>query len=355
MQQRNKILLDASYINNGGGAVLLNYYLEVIFNNNSHFRYVFIFDSRFKVPDFIKREDAIIYYSSNTISRTFSYIRILLKYNPSTIFNLNNLPPPIPIIRKRCFIYFHNVLLLNKPSKNNNVIAQISFYLKFFYLKLLNRSGYFWIVQTDLVVNLLVHKLCINKKYIFSIPFFRESKLQLNVREFNSTSNSFIYVADGEKHKNHDFILTSWDLYFSKFKYSPKLFLTFDELKYPKLANKVKLLIDSGLDIINLGVIDHKEILNLYRSIKFVLFFSEFESFGLPLIEAAQCNKYILTCDKDYVYKIIKPSASFSSSNYDGFVDYLNKILNHILIPNYPILKVENKINSLLNKIENNV
>ena len=63
MTRRYKILLDGSYINTGGGAVLLNYFLETIFTENNYQSYIFIFDKRLKIPDFIIKEKSPIYIS----------------------------------------------------------------------------------------------------------------------------------------------------------------------------------------------------------------------------------------------------------------------------------------------------
>ena len=115
------ILLDASYINIGGGKSLLNYFITTLKNKNILDNYIFIFDKRLGELNFnieIK-DDKKYFIESNEFNRFLIYNKIIKKQNIQTIFCFNNLPPILTKINIKIFILFHNNILLKKiPYKN---------------------------------------------------------------------------------------------------------------------------------------------------------------------------------------------------------------------------------------------
>ena len=55
-----------------------------------------------------------------------------------------------------------------------------------------------------------------------------------------------------------------------------------------------KRVIFNNIEIINVGELDHKDIILLMSKTRFLVFPSIFESFGLPLIEAAQLGLKVI-------------------------------------------------------------
>ena len=103
----------------------------------------------------------------------------------------------------------------------------------------------------------------------------------------------------------------------------------------------------------NLGVIPFKDLTKKYTEVKFLLFPSLAESFGLPLIEAAQFGNSIIAADLPFVYEIIKPSAVFNPHNAEELANLLSKILeNKTELPRTELL-IDNKITELVNLIHN--
>ena len=100
------ILLDASYINIGGGKTLLNYFITTLKNKNILDNYIFIFDKRLGELNFnieIKA-DKKYYIESNEFNRFLIYNKIIKKQNIKTIFCFNNLPPILTKININIYI-----------------------------------------------------------------------------------------------------------------------------------------------------------------------------------------------------------------------------------------------------------
>lgn len=121
----------------------------------------------------------------------------------------------------------------------------------------------------------------------------------------------FVYVASGEAHKNHHYLLHAWRL-LAEADLRPALALTIDQQLYPELAHEIGHHAEGlGLNIINLGMLTGSEVSRLYRASSALVFPSLCESFGLPLIEAAQHCLPIIASELDYVRDVIEPVETF--------------------------------------------
>ena len=120
----------------------------------------------------------------------------------------------------------------------------------------------------------------------------------------------FIYVADGNQHKNHLKLIEAW----KKLSYQgikPSLALTVSP-KFTHLFNLLKdLAADEDLKIFNLEELSRHEISNLYRSSKALIYPSLSESLGLPLIEASKFNIPIIASELDFVRDSCDPIETF--------------------------------------------
>lgn len=120
----------------------------------------------------------------------------------------------------------------------------------------------------------------------------------------------FVYVSDGEAHKNHSNLLKAWELLSSQ-DIRPRLALTLGP-RDKGLAEQVDSLRRStGAEVHNLGHLSHEEVLALYAVSRALIFPSLSESFGLPLVEARQMGLPILASEFDYVRDVCEPAQSF--------------------------------------------
>ena len=120
----------------------------------------------------------------------------------------------------------------------------------------------------------------------------------------------FVYVSDGEAHKNHRQLLLAWTLLSSQ-GIRPRLALTLGP-RDKGLADEVDALRNSGgAEVHNVGHLSHPDVLALYAASRALIFPSLSESFGLPLIEARQVGLPILASELDYVRDVCEPVHSF--------------------------------------------
>ncbi|MCX7258583.1 MAG: glycosyltransferase [Polaromonas sp.] len=139
--------------------------------------------------------------------------------------------------------------------------------------------------------------------FVEALPTSAEHKVR-------TTDWDFVYVADGEAHKNHRVLLVAWQL-LARDGLHPSLALTLsprDEV----LKREVAALTDqAGLRIQDLGQMPHEKVLSLYATAGAMIFPSTAESFGLPLIEATHAGLPILASELDYVRDVCSPVQTF--------------------------------------------
>jgi len=122
----------------------------------------------------------------------------------------------------------------------------------------------------------------------------------------------FVYVADGEAHKNHARLLAAWRLLAQR-GLRPRLALTLSE-RNGELALAVQSMnAECGAEVHNLGQMPHAQVLQLYRRSGALIFPSLTESFGLPLLEAQQLGLPILAPELDYVRDVCEPVQTFDA------------------------------------------
>jgi len=340
------ILLDTVYINRYGGKILLDYLLTYIIEIDDPHNYLYLLDSRLK-SDLIAKipKSNIFIVNPSEIQRIKFYKKLFQNFNVTKIFCFSNVPPPINCKGKKVYIYFHNTLLYANNTKIN-----IKLKLKNLYIQYLNKKYSNWLVQTKLVKKNLSKYLYVKENMILVHPFFTLPEKKI----INEKLNVFFYPADGSTQKNHIYLFKTWKKYFIKYNYSPTLYVTIDEHKFPVLIQKIKLYKNIGLNIVNLGHLNYKEVVNYYASSKYVLFPSLTESFGLPLLEACIYNCKIIAANIDYVHEIIEPSITFNLNSEDNLVDIIHNCIKNDNFLKYPIIKIENNIKEIINTINEN-
>jgi glycosyltransferase involved in cell wall biosynthesis len=301
------ILIDALYINNSGGKILLDYFTSELLKRNTD-NFYFVFDNRIK--DEYKRLSFKnkVFLKPSLIHRHIFYLKNRHKF--SKVFALGNLPPTV---KMNCVVitYFQNVILLDQNFLN------IKLELKKIIFNLLSYFNYtnYWFVQTSNVKKKLINNNIISDK-IKIYPFF-----EFNESNYNSTKIQgckFLYVSSGEDYKNHRNLFLAFEI-FSKEVRDAELIVTITN-KYKDLISLINSYVKSGININNLGYISNRDILLKLSEIDFVIYPSLKESFGLGLIEAAQFNIPIIASDLEYVYDVIEPVDVFNPQSVESIL-----------------------------------
>lgn len=137
------------------------------------------------------------------------------------------------------------------------------------------------------------------------------------------------YPATPEIFKNHEFLLEIVAKIKEVGGVKPfKLVFTFHELASPDIFQKIQeLQIEDYIEFT--GQIHFKDVLDLYARSSFMVYPSEIESFGLPLLEAAWFGKSIVALDTGFAREVIGdyPGVSFLPKESDAWVGSLMPLL----------------------------
>lgn len=171
-----------------------------------------------------------------------------------------------------------------------------------------------FVVQTPTMKRLLDKKIQV-KVPVRVFPFVAEpegyARTTSRAKHLAERKYDFAYIASGEPHKNHRRLLEAWCLLAGEGLF-PSLCLTLDEAGFAGLCGEIEAMRQRyGLNVENVGVLPHREVLELYKNVSAAIYPSTFESFGLPLIEAHQAGLPILASELDYVRDVLDPEQTF--------------------------------------------
>ena len=144
----------------------------------------------------------------------------------------------------------------------------------------------------------------------------------------------FIYVADGEAHKNHAVLLEAWELLARKGRF-PSLALTLGPRDGALVSNVDALRAACGAQIQNLSGLSRNDVLALYADARALVFPSTSESFGLPLVEAARCGLPIVAAVAEYVREVCVPTLTFDAASPASIAQVIESFLDQT--PSAPV------------------
>jgi glycosyltransferase involved in cell wall biosynthesis len=151
----------------------------------------------------------------------------------------------------------------------------------------------------------------------------------------NKKKWDFLYVADGEAHKNHRRLIEAW-VNLAQQGIRPSLALTLssrDSLLQSWVQHEIK---THALQIRNLGQLPHEQMLSLYGQAMALIFPSVSESFGLPLIEARQAGLPILASELDFVRDVCEPVQTFDPNSATSIARAVKRFMGHADLPLHP-------------------
>ena len=332
----SRIIINAVNINKGGGEVLLNQLISSLPNKD-----VIIFCNRnYYIKNINKKGIRFIKFNSNLFSRFLSELRIYIKSKKNDkVLYFGNFPP-IFKLRSYVYVFIQNRFLVDYAVD----LQKFRFYLRFkiyimrLFLKTFNNNVSKYIVQTDSMARLVKKEL---GKKVIKLPFlsykYSNQSKDLNLKH---KLYDFIYVSTGYSYKNHLKLLDAWQLLANENLY-PTLLLTIDCKKFPEILKKInKKIKESFLKVENIYFENYEDILDMYPKVSALIFPSNYESFGIPLIEAKYFGLPVLAGELDYIRDLIDPIQTFdpnsSISIYRAVKRFLKIPINRtpILTPN---------------------
>lgn len=330
------ILIDALYINNSGGKVLLDYLIEELEKTDKEVFY--LLDERIQKEKLQLKKNKVIYLKASLIKRRNFYKENKNKF--SSILCFGNLPPNIKTSAK-VYTYFHQLLFLDLP-KEMSFISKKIYYIKTRFLNAFKKNTDYWLVQTELVKEKLSKKYAIPESNILVIPFYPPftSEVKTNIRK----EHQYIYVSNVSKHKNHLRLIEAFAKFYDKHK-KGKLILTIPD-DASEILNSINEKVNQGYPVENIGFVDRNSLCQLYTESEYHIFPSLTESFGLGLVEAIENGCKIIGADLPYTYAVCKPSLVFNPLEVDSITEALSLSLQKNTINSES--KVKNEINTLI-------
>lgn len=326
------ILIDALNIRKGGGLVLLNYLISSL--EKAELNYLVLINNE---NNETYRSKAI--FNGNYILSRNKFLKDCIKqYQPSTLFCIGNFAPNFKLKNCRVITYVHNSLMtLTKNDQNLKLKLKFRNIIIMCYFRLTQKNADLFLFQKEQVLNEFAAFYGIDYQKMKKMPFYDSEQLNL-IDSSVKIEDQFIYPSNFSAHKNHELLISIWEE-LAKSNYYPTLILTINAPK--KLANKINELVKKGVQIKNVGEIQHDKMLNLIAQSTFCIFPSKVESFGLGLIESSFLNCKIIVSEK------VKAEMIYQEVNYDINADLIIQLLSNKIDLTKNIL-VDNKINELL-------
>jgi len=331
------ILIDGPFVNKGGGAVLFKYLVETIMARPDKDKFFFLLDPRLDIPASLTSNYIVI--PNKTGERKKFYKKNLHSYTKVLCFA--NTPPPVRL-KAEVYTYFHNQKLLEAPGQKFKKMFW-SQYIKYLYVKVNTANTDYFIVQTPHMVEGLVEVGLKDKKHVLTIPFYDNTKYKAPHTPFDQRrKDEFVFISNPTPQKNYPALLSAWEYLLGK-GYTPTLHVTIDDTA-PEFLERVKQLNTAGAKIVNHEYIDPRE---LYFNCPFLIFPSLMESFGLPLIEAAESGMKIIASNLPFVYDVICPSLVFDQSKPEAISAAVVEAMNNNNLP-FPTVTTKNEVNKLV-------
>ena len=301
---RKKIIFFAPNIHKGGGLTLLLSLLEKIPDNGNIF---FVLDYRAKESLSVFQKNKVYWIRPKILSRLWGELLLFLIPKPhDMVFCFGGIPPIFyfgPSIM--VFQQNRNYLGLNKLT-DFSARTSCRLFFERILCRLLHKKVHIYVTQTTSMRRQLLAWMPDAKVKIVG---FR-SKLFSGIISRNAVEWDFIYVSDVEGHKNHHNLLEAWKI-LARSERFPSLALTVSPDNIEMLEKLNNLRRDFKLQVVNLGIIPHREVWRAYINSGALIFPSKSESFGLPLMEAADLGLPIVASELDYVRDVCVPSETF--------------------------------------------
>lgn len=307
------ILIDALYINMGGGLMILNHLVSNFIAEGVDF--ILLKDKRCPA---LKDESKIVkkYILSPGIHKHRKFY-CDHRHDFRAVVCFGNIPPAIRL-DVPVHTYFHNVSLLQIP-KGYSLKAKLLSLLKRSRIKHLSGNTDTWIVQTSYTASLVSKHLAHSGQAVLEYPFFIMPEADSDSTE--GERSDYVFVGDYTSAKGHEYLVEAWKKLGAS-GFTKKLHLTVSEEPFRTLVEKA---VSEGANIENHGKIPFSEVVGLYRKSKATVYPSLNESLGLGIIEAIQMGCDVIGADLPYMHCVCRPSVLFKPADADTIVEAVRR------------------------------
>jgi glycosyltransferase involved in cell wall biosynthesis len=301
------LIIHAPNVHQGGGEILLKSLLRAVPRTLNA---TAIVDERLNLSDIEQPRPRIATIRPRVWSRLGAEQLLRNLAQPGDVVLCFGNLPPLFKTRAKVFLYLQNRYLLDADWRRlveSRSLPRI--FVERVWLRAFHHHAHHIFVQTLSMQQAASVALSRNVEIM---PFFDAEPASSDLLPTKGTpSFDFIYVATGEPHKNHANLIKAWMLLAAK-EVFPTLCLTVDPKRYPATAALIEeARVKGKLKVENVGQIPQERLYALYRNSRALIYVSFFESFGLPLVEAANFGLPVLAPELDYVRDVVVPAHTF--------------------------------------------
>ncbi|WP_191736057.1 glycosyltransferase [Chryseobacterium caseinilyticum] len=331
------LLIDAIYINDSGGKILLDYLLQEL--EKSGRKCIYLLDKRVesKVPFLENTANEVYFLEGSLYKRHLFYLKH--KRRIGSVLCFGDLPPSVKL-KVKVYTYFHSELYIRVPQDSTLKYKSI-FFLKRSVLRFLLKNSDFWMLQTETISENFRNKFKISEKKTLLLPFYPPLT---KPGEIKRERDSFVFVSNAVPHKNHIRLINAFCKFYDQEKRG-KLTITVDSF-YQHLIHLIEEKQKQGYPIVNIGFIEREKLAEVYRSAEYLVYPSLAESFGLAILEAMDCGCKVIGADLPYLYAVCEPSLIFDPFDENSISKTLSLSLKGNLQPS--LSKANNEIEALL-------
>lgn len=323
-------VIDAVYINTGGGMRLLEYLAH---QDDLARDSVFLVDERVDIQALGATCQRV--HASEAARRHFYEI---YAGRLESVFCFANVPPPI---RLRCPVktYLHNRLFIEPPGLLAGGFAGIKYRAKQAYLRWRKSNTDTFVVQTQSMKSLCCAAFGMDGSKVDVWPFYDAGKYASLRGAHSRELDAFGFVSLPLLHKGHSSLLDAWEQLAAVGHY-PKLHLTVPHEH--ALCRRINVMQNRGVKVVNHGYCDPAKI---YSTCSYQIYPSSSESFGLGLIEAAEAGCKVIAPNLAYVSDVVKPSLTWDFAEPRGVFSAVLFAIEHQTPPTE--LRIKNEVRKI--------
>ena len=291
------ILVDAVYINSGGGKTLLQELLSALRGVKG---VALLRDTRLRDVDVSGAEVFDIPPSEFARARFYRAHAAVL----SRVLCFGNVPPPLRLPAD-VSVYFHNMLICQAAGREPGRRSWRGV-LRMMYIRFMSRNAERFLVQSSFVEAALEKRLPAGTS-ILRMPFYVSHQPPVKaLADDLSRWSRYAYVSNAYPHKNHLLLLDAWERLARRGLF-PELHLTVSG-EFPEVLARIEAARRNGALIFNHGLTQPAA---LYHRCGYQVYPSLLESFGLSLVEAAESGCAVIASDLPFVRQAVAPWTTF--------------------------------------------
>jgi glycosyltransferase involved in cell wall biosynthesis len=308
----------APNVHQGGGRTLLLPLLNALKDDNDVW---FILDRRMHLPDAIQLQGRVSKVQPTVFSRlAFEWKLKSLLPSDARLLGFGNLPPLFAHQGEQT-VFVQNKYLIDPapPLKHMSLPVRLRLAFERWWLRTRGQYIQHFVVQTPTMRKTLLQSF---DAPVEVLPFMAEPAAPMNAEGARVIKRyDFLYVATGESHKGHRPLIEAWILLAERASF-PTLALTLSRRRFPGLCAWVQEQSRRhGLKVSLLDECAHTDMPDLYAATRALIYPSVYESFGLPLLEAAMAGLPVIAADIDYVWDVINPTAVFDPYSAESIAE----------------------------------